>query len=194
MTDEGVDDFEANDGVAVNGLGNAGSTHNNASTPAPEAPSRRAEGLRHAYSEVLTEVRHYSSLRFAIFTLFFAVVGALFSAAFGFFEIKGAGSTKHVHFMVRVGGLIVTLLFLLYELRIQALINHGIRTGVELESELGYTLLSKRPPWRWYRSHYATIAFFTLLIALWIWLLIQMSHVSTASNVPQMVSGEVEHG
>jgi hypothetical protein len=131
-----------------------------------------AEGLRHQYTEILTEIRHYSNLRFAIFTLFFAVSGALLSAAFGFFEIKGSVTARQVQSFMRPGGLLVTLLFFLYELRIQALINHGFRTGSALETKLAYNYLSSRPPWRWYRSHNATRAFFAALLGLWLWLLL----------------------
>lgn len=34
---------------------------------------RSEESLRHEYTEVVQNVRHYSNLRFAVFTIFFAV-------------------------------------------------------------------------------------------------------------------------
>lgn len=140
--------------------------------PDTSNPAVPAEGLRHEYTEVLSEIRHYSNLRFAIFTLFFAVSGALLSAAFGLIEVKGDVTSRQLQSFVRFGGLLITCLFFLYELRIQALINHGFRAGVALESRLLYSYLSSRPSWRWYRSHHATIVFFVLLLGLWLWLLL----------------------
>jgi hypothetical protein len=46
------------------------------------------ENLRHEYSEVNNNLRHYSALRFAIFGVYFAVVGGVSSIAFGLVEIK----------------------------------------------------------------------------------------------------------
>lgn len=44
---------------------------------------RSEESLRHEYSEVVQNFRHYSNLRFAIFTIFFAVIGGVGFVAFG---------------------------------------------------------------------------------------------------------------
>ena len=46
------------------------------------------EELSLEYSEVNNNIRHYSALRFAIFTVYFAVIGGIVSIAFGFFENK----------------------------------------------------------------------------------------------------------
>jgi len=50
------------------------------------------EELSLEYSEVNTNIRHYSALRFAIFTVYFAVIGGIVSIAFGFFENKTGNS------------------------------------------------------------------------------------------------------
>jgi len=48
-----------------------------------ERQARSEESLRHEYTEVLQLIRHYSNLRFAIYTILFAAVGGLGFVAFG---------------------------------------------------------------------------------------------------------------
>src|SRR5205085_12632311 len=50
------------------------------------------ENLRLEYSEANNNRRHYSNLRFAVLTVFFAVLGGVASVAFGFVEIKSPSS------------------------------------------------------------------------------------------------------
>jgi hypothetical protein len=94
-------------------------------------------------------------------------MGGLASISFGFFEFK-YGNPEQIKFWGRVGGLLVTLLFFYYELRIQSLINHNIEVGKALEKLLGYNHISTRPSWGHLRSHYATTAFFFALIGFWL--------------------------
>jgi hypothetical protein len=44
---------------------------------------RSEESLRHEYTEVALNARHYSGLRFAVFTILFAVLGGVGFVAFG---------------------------------------------------------------------------------------------------------------
>jgi hypothetical protein len=44
---------------------------------------RSEESLRHEYTEVGLNARHYSNLRFAVFTILFAVMGGVGFVAFG---------------------------------------------------------------------------------------------------------------
>ena len=95
---------------------------------------KELECLRHEYSEVHHDIRQYSALRFAIFTVFFASFGALASISFGIVKSE-TRNPKHVELGARVAALLVTLLFYRYELRIQSLIDHGLKPRKKVGNE-----------------------------------------------------------
>ena len=68
------------------------------------------QGLRQEYTEVNSYYRHYSALRFVMFSVYFAVTAGIASVAFGVVEIKSYGATV-ISGMIRVGGLLVTIAF-----------------------------------------------------------------------------------
>jgi hypothetical protein len=103
------------------------------------------------------------------FTVFFAALGGLISVSFGFFEIK-SGNPENIKLAGKIGGLLITILFFYYALRIQSLINHSFMRGREIESLLQYKHLLNMP-WGKYRSYHATRAFFVILIGFWLWVL-----------------------
>jgi hypothetical protein len=59
--------------------------------------------------------RHYSNLRIAMFSVYFAVLAGIASVSFGFVDIK-AGNPHAVAFFTRLGGLIFTLVFFWLEI------------------------------------------------------------------------------
>lgn len=63
------------------------------------------ENLRLEYSEANNNRRHYSNLRFAVLTVFFAVLGGVASVAFGIVEIKSAPSLDITRWARRAGSL-----------------------------------------------------------------------------------------
>lgn len=67
---------------------------------------RSEESLRHEYTEVVQNIRHYSNLRFAVFSIFFAVLGGVGIVAFG----KGQFD-EHAAVVARIGGFPVIALF-----------------------------------------------------------------------------------
>lgn len=138
-----------------------------ATDPHVTEPSRDPEGLRHEYTQVNEFIRHYATLRFAIMTVYLAAMGGLLSIAFGFFEIK-TGNLEHVKLWGRLGGLLTTALFFIYETRVQSLINFRLKIGKNLEEQLGYTHLKARPSWGRFRTHNFTNAFYGLLILFWL--------------------------
>jgi membrane associated rhomboid family serine protease len=131
------------------------------------------EGLRQEYTEVNNTIRNYSTLRFSIFTVFLAALGGLVSVSFGFIDFKYGGGNA-IMLWGRIGGLLVTLLFYIYERRIQYLIDHSLEAGRELEILLHYKHLSTRLSWRWYRGHNATTIFLVIVILFWIIMAIEM--------------------
>jgi hypothetical protein len=107
---------------------------------------REPEGLRNEYTQVNEFIRHYATLRFAIMTVYLAAMGGLIAVAFGFFETK-TGNPDHLKLWGRLGGLLTTALFFIYETRVQSLINFRLKIGKKLEEEMGYTHLKSRPSW-----------------------------------------------
>ena len=101
---------------------------------------RSQEGLRHEYTEVALNARHYSGLRFAVFTILFAVLGGVGFVAFG----KGQFDA-HAATVARIVGFPVIGIFWWYEERLNQLTEHCGRVAVELERALGYTQYTTRP-------------------------------------------------
>lgn len=125
------------------------------------------EGLRHEYTEVNNNIRHYSNLRFAIFTVYFAAMSGLAAVAFGFFEIK-AGNPELVKLWGRVGGLLFTALFFRFELRVESLIGVNLEIGEKLESKLGYSQITSRPSTGMFSMPHVTRLFYSTLIIFWL--------------------------
>jgi len=133
--------------------------------------NNKLDELKHEYTEVNNYLRHYSTLRFSILTVYLAALGGVTSVAFGFFELRYVNPDKML-LWGRAGGLIVTLLFFHYELRIQSLIEGNLLRAKELEKLLGYKVISNRPDWRGFKNRHATNVFFGMLILFWLAMLI----------------------
>jgi hypothetical protein len=126
------------------------------------------ENLRNEYSEVNENFRHFSSLRFAIFSVYFAIQAGIFAAAFK----SGGFSECGVNF-AKVGGLLITLVFWGYQERNVQLIAHFMKVATKLESQLGYTQMSTRPPAKFPIPDINTITriFFPFMVIFWIYTL-----------------------
>lgn len=127
---------------------------------------RSEESLRHEYNEVAQNIRHYSNLRFAIFTIFFAVIGGVGFVAFG----KGQFD-EHASLVARFIGIPVIMIFWLYEERAGLRFHHFDKAAVELERLLGYTQFTTSPAPRSYLPD-ATIVtrlFFLILTLFWLY-------------------------
>ncbi len=108
--------------------------------------------------------RHYSALRFVMFSVYFAVTAGTASAAFGVVEIKSYGASL-ITGMIRASGLLITVAFLMYELRLERVINHYRDWVKKLEDELDYTQMKKRPQSK--MTFWTTRALYGLMIAFW---------------------------
>jgi len=102
---------------------------------------RSEESLRHEYAEVTQNVRHYGNLRFAVLSIFFAVMAGVGFVAFGEGQFD-----VHAAKVARVGGIFVAAVFWLWEERISQNFAHYTRVAVELEHHLGYAQYTTRPP------------------------------------------------
>jgi len=116
------------------------------------------EGLRHEYSETLSDIRNYANLRFTIVAVYLAAMGGIGSIAFGLVLLKGEHAALFEEFG-RCAGLGVTVLFFVYELRIQSLIERGLRNGKRIERLLRYRNLRRRRSWGRCRSSIRNIVF-----------------------------------
>jgi hypothetical protein len=128
------------------------------------------EGLRQEYSELNQNFRHYSALRFAILTVFFAVTGGLASVAFGFAQ----NVPPTISFAAKIGGFLISIMFFMFEIILQSYLHHFGNTFRKLEKSLGYSHMSTRPHSRIIRTQNATYGFFICVIAFWTYALFFM--------------------
>jgi len=105
------------------------------STPAPGS-------TRDEYLDASANARHFQTLRFAQLTVFFAVTGALLATSF---TTAAAPSSQLGAISLKIGGLVVTALFLVLQERTMAYWRHFVRRAAELEAGLGYRQYSGRP-------------------------------------------------
>ena len=129
---------------------------------------RSEESLRHEYTEIVTTARHYANLRFAVFSIFFAVIAGAGILAFG----KGQFD-QHAALVGRVAGIFVIAVFWIYEERLTKLMQHFIGVAIELEHTLGYASFATAPlPFGHGRFPFMTVVlhlFFSLFALLWLY-------------------------
>lgn len=127
---------------------------------------RSEESLRHEYTEVVQNVRHYRNLRFVISSLLFAVMAGVGIVAFS----KGQFD-QHAAMVARVAGILV--IFIFWQLEESAFIfyNHCMKIAAELERLLGYSQYSTRPVSSSYlpRAYIVQRVFYFLLTLLWLY-------------------------
>ena len=125
---------------------------------------RSQESLRHEYTEVVQTIRNYGNLRFAVFSIFFAVMGGVGFVAFG----KGQFDA-HAAMVARFGGFPVIALFWWYVERLDQLFAHHISEAIELERSLGYRQFTTRPTQPRYLPNFRVVGrgFFSLHTLLW---------------------------
>ena len=125
-----------------------------------------AENLRLAYAEANNNLRHYSNLRFAVLSVFFAVLGGVVSVAFGIIEIKSP-SPPHIILWSRIAGLVFTSVFFSIEILCHLNLGHFQRVASELEDRLGYYQLKTRKFW-FPRPFYFTWGMYSALLIFWL--------------------------
>ena len=127
---------------------------------------RSQESLRHEYTEAVQTIRHYANLRFAIFTIFFAVIAGVGIVAFGKDQFD-----SHAAMVARFAGFLVIAIFWVYEERVSRYFDHHVRVAVELERSLGYTQYATRPVMPRYLPDTRVVVrmFFFLFTLLWLY-------------------------
>ena len=127
---------------------------------------RSAESLRHEYTEITYNIRHYSNIRFAIFSIFFAVAGGLGFVAFG----KGQFD-PHTASVARLSGLVVIVISWMYEERCSQFFDHYVNLAAELEQSLRYRqyINKPKPPRFVLEAKQAFRVFFVLMGLAWLY-------------------------
>lgn len=127
---------------------------------------RSEESLRHEYTEVVQNVRHYSNLRFVIFSILFAVMAGVGIVAFS----KGQFD-RHAAIVARVAGVLVIFIFWQMEEGAFRFYDHCTKIAAELERLLGYRQYSSRPVSRSFipRRYVVQRVFYLLLTLLWLY-------------------------
>jgi hypothetical protein len=117
------------------------------------------------YIEANTYLRHYSSLRYVIFSVYFAVMAGVVSVAF-----NAIGEVQYNRVILclvfRILGLLLTIPFFIYELRLEKLIRYYQYSAMEMERCRGFNLMNRRP-----RNDYifwATKSIYILFIIFWL--------------------------
>jgi hypothetical protein len=125
------------------------------------------ERLKDEYVEVNLNIRHYSNLRFAVFSVFFLVMGGIVTIAFG----DGQYAPFAVKF-AKLGGLLVTFVFWSFEERISQLFRYFRKSAAKLEENgLGYQQYKTIPPREFpaFEAGSVTRIFYVLILAFWIY-------------------------
>ncbi len=127
---------------------------------------RSEESLRHEYTEVVQNVRHYSNLRFVIFSILFAVMAGVGIVAFGKEQFD-----QHAAIVARIAGFLVIFMFWQLEESSFFFYDHCRKIAAELEQSLGYSQYSTTSVSRFYlpRAYIVKRVFYFLLTLLWLY-------------------------
>lgn len=126
------------------------------------------ENREHAHSEYVElglALRHYSALRFAIFTVFIAILGGLMIMSSDISPTR-----QFLTLATRVGGLLITGAFWIFEYRLETYMKHFEQRVAELEKSLGYNIYSGRHKSgsRWLRTPIAIQIIFLAVALFWV--------------------------
>jgi hypothetical protein len=127
------------------------------------------DGMKLEYSEVNQNMRHYSNLRFTIFTVYFAVLTGVIIIAFGDNRVLPSAPK-----LARFIGLFLTLFFAYYHERASLVYLHFSRRGETLEKLLSYKQITSmpHPKFKILSFRYVTRFFFLLLSSFWVYMIV----------------------
>ena len=120
------------------------------------------------YKDVSTNMRQYGNMRFAQLTLFIVLIAGLLTVLF----TSDPPLTSLVGFVLKIGGLIITVVFWIIEERAADHWHHFSRRAVELEKELGYQQYSTRPARTVVTATNAVRALYFFVFLFWVAILI----------------------
>jgi len=134
------------------------------------------ERMKDEYVDLSANMRHYANMRFAQLSIFVALTAALVNAIFE----KGGRFSFGANTAVKIGGLIIVLVFWAMEESAADYWNHFRKRAIVLEDTLGYQQYKDRPTHR-LRGFTATNAvrfLFLVVSAFWVIMLLHPSMFS----------------
>jgi len=116
------------------------------------------------YMDVSANMRQYGNMRFALLTLFNAVIIGLLAILFKSDPpLESSGK-----YLLKFSGLIITILFWIMEERANSYWDHYRNRAVELEKQLGYKQYSTRPTRGSFSATNAVRGFYSFIFLLWV--------------------------
>jgi hypothetical protein len=122
------------------------------------------EDPKDEYKDLSDNMRHYGNLRFAQLTIFIASTAALLNATL----TSSLPFTTESRFLLKIGGVITTIVFWVIEERAADYWHHFRRRAVELEKQLGYQQYTTRPTRTFITATNAVRLFYASILVFWI--------------------------
>lgn len=116
--------------------------------------------------ELMSGIRHYSNLRFAIFTVFFAITGGVLNT---FFDCAFSAKNTELLWLFRMGGMLVTIAFWIFEAALDSNLSRlwsAVAGVVGDKSEL----LVHRQEWKGILVPFATHGIFAFSLVFWLFI------------------------
>jgi hypothetical protein len=139
----------------------------------PGSVQASEEDRRLEYAEVNNNIRHYSSLRFTIQTVFFAATGGLATVAFDLFDQPG-GNDPTIKLSARIAGFLLTFLFFKYERLLVEVLAKNRRVGRDLEAVMGLSQISSRSRRSIVAAHWVARLLYISFLAFWSFMIWEM--------------------
>lgn len=116
------------------------------------------------YAEILTSLRHYSNLRFASLTLFSAITGGLFSAAFGT-GVDDQVLRDQMRFFWPCVGVLASIIFFLLECCVTSFVVSFRKYADEI-NPTGH--FNRTPSWARHLARHIFKSLYLLLMFFWV--------------------------
>ncbi len=117
----------------------------------------------HEYMDASSNIRHWSTLRFAQLTIYIAITGGLLNVYFGRGPLPAVSAI-----LLSIAGVLLSILFLILQERTMMWWYMFVVRADELEKDLGFRQYSARPPAGLFSSRNAIRLLFALMIIFWV--------------------------
>ena len=117
------------------------------------------------YREVVATFRPYSSIRFAVLTLFSGATAGMMAAAFGE-ALKSA--TPDIRYAFRIAGLVLSIFFLCIEFAIASYIRVLFESGMQKSTSF-LNRIVKYARWQRMLLHRVYCVLYVCVAAMWAW-------------------------
>lgn len=114
--------------------------------------------------ELMSNIRHYSSLRFAMFTVYFAVTGGLLMT---FFDCEFSKQYPQLLWLFMASGVMITLAFFIFEVTLDNNLSRLWDAVADLVGQ-GDHLVKHRKRWKGIWVPFATYGIFACTLAFWL--------------------------